>query len=315
MRHHIFWLSLSLSLVSCQNGLAINGSCQIPLADPFMLYYNGQYYAYGTAGNGFRPYCSTDMVHWTRSENLCLDPADSYGDHGFWAPEVYYFKSTGKFHMYYTSEEHICAAVSDSPLGPFRQEKKVPLIKDKAIDPTVFFDESGKLYIFFVRFTDGNVIWSAELAEDGLSIREDTLKECLKADEPWELKLGKVTEGPSVIRHGDRYYLLYSANDYRSKDYAVGYATSDRPDGPWIKSADNPILHSSALENIILYGTGHGAPFIDADGGLHYIFHAHASETSVQPRSSYITDLFFDVDGRLIIGKYVLFPKLAPSNL
>jgi len=276
--------------------------CQLPLADPFVLCYDDCYYAYGTAENGFRPYYSTDLKHWTRAETLCLDPSDSYGDHGFWAPEVYFFKSTGKFHMYYTAEEHICVAVSDSPTGPFVQKEKQSLREEKGIDPSVFFDDSGKAYLYFVRFTDGNVIWSAELSEDGMQIKENTLKECLKADSMWELYLGKVTEGPSVIKHGGKYYLIYSANDFRSKDYAVGYATSDSPEGPWKKYQGNPILHYSSIKDINLRGTGHGAPFIDTDGRYHYIFHAHASETVVSPRSSYITDMYFDEQGRLHMG-------------
>jgi len=281
--------------------------CQVSLADPFVFPHGGRYYAYGTGEKGFRPYVSDDMKEWVRSEKLCLDPEDSYGSKGFWAPEVYYFKSTGKFHMYYTAEEHICVAVSDSPLGPFVQQEKRPMREEKGIDPSIYFDDSGRMFIYFVRFTDGNVIWSAELSPDGLSIKENTLKQCLKADSPWELKLGKVTEGPSVIKHGGIYYLLYSANDFRSKDYAVGYATSDQPDGPWKKYEGNPVLHSSFLKNVKLSGTGHGAPFIDVNGDLHYIFHAHASDTKVSPRSSYVTDLFFDAQGNLHIGDTVFF--------
>jgi len=307
MRLNIFLLGLlAWNNLSCQTHQEATGLCGIPIADPFVLYDHGRYYAYGTAEKGFRPYCSEDLKHWTRAAELCLKPEDSYGDHGFWAPETYYFSSTGKYYMYYTSEEHICVAVSDSPLGPFVQENKEPILAEKCIDPSVFVDDSGKAYIFFVRFTDGNVIWSAELSEDRLKIKENTLKECLKADTPWELRLGKVTEGPSVIRHKNKYYLLYSANDYRSKDYAVGYATSDSPSGPWIKYEGNPVLHSSLLKNATLFGTGHGAPFVDAEGGYRYIFHAHASESSVQPRSSYVTDLSFDKKGRLHIGDSVL---------
>jgi len=306
-RFIIYSFCFVIVFLSCQLSLAETKVCRIPLADPFVLFHEGRYYAYGTSEKGFRPYVSTDMKTWTRSEALCLDPEDSFGDHGFWAPEVYYFESTGKFHMYYTSEEHICVAVSDSPLGPFVQQEKKPLREEKGIDPSIFFDGSGRVFIFFVRFTDGNVIWSAELSEDGMTVKENTLKECLKADSPWELKLGKVTEGPSVIKHKGKYYLIYSANDFRSRDYAVGYAMSDSPDGPWVKYGGNPVLHSSFLKNISLYGTGHGAPFKDAKGKYHYIFHAHASGTRVSPRSSYVTGLFFDRQGVLHIGDSVIF--------
>ena len=44
------------------------------------------------------------------------------------------------------------------------------------------------------------------------------------------------------MKKGDTYYLIYSANHYESKDYAVGYATASSPKGPWTKYSGNPIL-------------------------------------------------------------------------
>ena len=35
---------------------------------------------------------------------------------------------------------------------------------------------------------------------------------------------------------------MYSANFYASEDYALGYAVSESPMGPFVKSETNPIL-------------------------------------------------------------------------
>ena len=197
-------------------------SSTLPLADPYILVYDSLYYIYGTnVGTGFDVYFSKDLEHWQRASSLALDHTDSYGESMFWAPEVYYVESEQKFYMYYSTEEHICVATSDSPLGPFKQEVKQPIREEKGIDTSVFFDDDGKAYLYFVRFTDGNVIWCAELEDNLTKIKEETLTQCLVAEEDWELVWPKVVEGPSVFKEGDTYYLIYSANGYMSQDYAV----------------------------------------------------------------------------------------------
>lgn len=263
-------------------------SATLPLADPYILVHDGMYYLYGTGvGNGFDVYLSKDLKLWERASDLALSHTDSYGETNFWAPEVYYVAKEKKFYMYYSAEEHICVATADSPLGPFRQDRQKPLREEKSIDTSVFFDDDGKAYLYFVRFTDGNVIWCAELEENLKGIKEETLTQCFKAEEPWELILPKVVEGPSVFKQDGVYYLVYSANAYTSPDYAVGFATSDSPLGPWKKYPGNPVLRRYGG----LVGVGHGAPFFDRDGKMRYVFHAHRSASEIHPRHSLVVDM------------------------
>jgi len=278
------------------------------VADPYILFYNDTYYAYGTSrADGFEVYSSKDMKSWERSPRLALSKEDSYGDKWFWAPEVYYVEEDKKFYMFYSVEEHVCVATSDSPLGPFVQDEKKPIREEKGIDTSVFFDEDGKAYLYFVRFTNGNVIWCAELKDNLKEIKEETLTQCVEATEPWELVFGKVVEGPSIVKQGGLYYMFYSANDFRSQDYAVGYATSDSPFGPWRKSEKNPLLHK--VEELV--GTGHGAPFLDRSGGYRYIFHAHKSRTEVNQRNSYIIDMSLAGKERVSIGGGLIRPEVV----
>ena len=259
-----------------------------------------------SVGNGFEVYTSDDLETWKRSSALALSEKDSYGDHNFWAPEVYYVEKEKKFYIFYSAEEHICVATSDSPYGPFVQDEQKPIREEGSIDTSVFFDDDGKAYLYFVRFNDGNVIWVAELNDDLKSIKEETLTQCFAAEEPWELILPKVVEGPSVIKLDGTYYLMYSGNGYTSQDYAVGYATSDSPFGPWKKYENNPILHKYKG----LMGVGHGAPFVDKEGKMRYVFHAHKSNTEIHPRDAYFVDMSVDngvitLDGNLIRPRVV----------
>lgn len=68
---------------------------KVPLADPFILLYDGVYYAYGTgAGSGIEVWTSRDLSTWERAkgnarDGLALHRTDVWGEKWFWAPEVY----------------------------------------------------------------------------------------------------------------------------------------------------------------------------------------------------------------------------------
>ena len=76
----------------------------LTLADPFVLSHGGKYYAYGTwSGNGIAVAVSGDLHTWKlgggrAAEGLAMHKDDSYGEHSFWAPEVY--ERDGKFIMF-----------------------------------------------------------------------------------------------------------------------------------------------------------------------------------------------------------------------
>ena len=283
----------------------------LPIADPHVLYHNGKYYAYGTRINGFEVYISEDLEHWRRNESLALPPENSWGTRWFWAPEVYYIASKNRFFMFYSVDEHICVASATRPEGPFVQDERRPIVpNEKGIDTSLFIDDDGTPYLYYVRFTDGNVIWVAEMNDDLKSIKSETLTRCITASEPWERIQGKVAEGPSILKRGNTYYLIYSANHFESKDYAVGYATSNSPMGPWIKYSGNPILRRDKPAASGLTGTGHGTPFMTADGSYKYIYHAHGSNISVGPRTSYINDLNFSEDKVITITGKPIRPKV-----
>lgn len=161
---------------------------KLPIADPFVLYHEGKYYAYGTRVNGFEVYISDDLKHWKRNETKALSPENSWGARWYWAPEVYYVKSKNLFYMFYSVDEHICAAISTSPEGPFVQREKKPIVADeKGIDTSLFIDDDGTPYLYYVRFTDGNVIWVAEMNDDLTSIKKETLTKCISVTDEWEI--------------------------------------------------------------------------------------------------------------------------------
>lgn len=304
-------LMLILGISSCNNVVkekVISLNNPIHYGDPFIMLYDTTYYAYGTnAKNGIEVYTSNDLINWKISPNLALSKENSWADRWFWAPEVYYIKEKDKFFMYYSADEHICVATSDSPLGPFVQEEKQPMIADeKCIDSSLFIDEDGKPYLYFDRFNDGLNIWVVELEDDLKTIRKSTLTKCIHVSQSWEEVWPRVNEGAFVTKHKGTYYMTYSANSYESPFYGIGYATANSPMGPWTKYDKNPILQKPDT----LVGVGHGSIFKDREGKLRITFHAHNNKEKVHPRLMYIADVQFtndDVPG-MQITKNILRP-------
>ncbi len=296
--------------------LAEDSKSQVPLADPYILLDGDTYYAYGTHdGDGIRCYTSTDLRTW-KDEGQALNKANTTEDKWFWAPEVYHIK--GKYIMYFSANEHLFAATSDSPKGPFKQVgsyQMESLINDeKCIDSHIFIDEDSTAYIFFVRFNDGNCIWQARLSDDFITPVAGTLRKCFAVSQDWENKMGRVCEGPNVVKHNHRYYLTYSGNDYQSQDYAVGYATTvSLESNAWAKYTANPILR----RRDDLVGTGHHSLFYDKDGLLRIVFHAHNSTAKVHPRLMYIGTMSFQDNNLVMLKDPIIRPTLsdaAPSN-
>lgn len=93
---------------------------------------------------------------------------------------------------------------------------------------------------------------------------------------------------------------MYSANFYAGPDYAIGYAVSDNPMGPFTKSENNPVL-SSDVENEIS-GPGHNSVTVGLDDEtLYAVYHIHTyPEHPSGDRRPAIDRLYFE-DGELKI--------------
>ena len=119
-----------------------------------------------------------------------------------------------------------------------------------------------------------------------------------KKDRRWE-------EGSTTLRWTDgRYYLTYSANNWETPEYGVGYAVADRPLGPWHKAPGNPILSQNA--RIGMYSTGHGDLEASPDGRQLFYVH-HGRPTPKTPERRLYTERMRFLDHRLaVFGKPAL---------
>src|SRR4051794_25769066 len=117
----------------------------------------------------------------------------------------------------------------------------------------------------------------AKQAWENADVNDYALPGGEKKDRRWE-------EGSTTWRHSNGlYYLTYSANNWETPQYGVGYAVADNPLGPFRKSPTNPVLSQNA--SIGMYSTGHGAIATSPDGReLYYVHHGRPSPPEPQRR-------------------------------
>jgi beta-xylosidase len=211
----------------------------------------------------------------------------------------------------------IGVAVSDKPTGPFVDLAPKPLFDPgyPTIDANVFFDSNGKAYLYYSRAAYKHPIESEiavqarksgkykEIEESwvyGVELKPDfsgvigkpvlVLRPPLKVNDKqaaWEslsVTSGEVnrrwTEGSVTFKKDGIYYIMYSANHFGGEHYAVGYATSSSPLGPFKKSEDNPILHKNTNNGGIVSGTGHNSIIYSPDGKeMFCVYHGRTTAT------------------------------------
>lgn len=229
----------------------------------------------------------------------------------------------------------IGVAVSDSPAGPFMEMMDRPIFDPgyPIIDANLHF-ENGKVYLYYSRCCYKNPVesevadwakkqgWFDEIEESwiyGVEMKPDfsdiigepklLLRPPVKMDDKqaeWESRSvtskevnRRWTEGSFIFKKGDTYYMMYSANYFGGKNYAVGYATSKDPLGPFEKADSNPILEKNVEKGGIVTGTGHNMMF-EHDGQMYTVYHGRTEATGDE-RVVFIDKMEVTPDGKLVV--------------
>lgn len=231
----------------------------------------------------------------------------------------------------------IGVAVADKPTGPFKDMHDRPVFDPgyPIIDANVLYDDaSGKTYLYYSRCCYKHAVdsevsawakeqgWYDEIEESwiyGVELKPDLsgvigepvalLSPPKTMDDPqaeWENRSvtshevnRRWTEGSYIVKHGEVYYMLYSANFFGGKNYAVGYATSKDPLGPFVKAANNPVLQKNTEQGGIVTGTGH-CMLIDIRGRLYCVYHGRTENTGDE-RVVFMDPAEILPDGKLVV--------------
>lgn len=229
----------------------------------------------------------------------------------------------------------IGVAVADKPTGPFKELSNKPLFDPgyPVIDADVL-EYNGKSYLYYSRCCYKNPVQSEvadwarkinlfqEIEESwvyGVEISNDFThiigQPVLLLQPPktmsdkqceWESRSvteGEVnrrwTEGSFAFANNNKIYMMYSANYFGGKNYAVGYATSDHPLGPFTKAENNPVLQKNTSQGGIVTGTGHNSVIRSKNGKQMYcVYHGRTTKTG-NARVVFIDKMNIDGNGLL----------------
>ncbi len=269
----------------------LNGNQITGIGDPFLFTHEGKYYMTSTeTGTSYRLYASEDLRSWYRLTDIFYSSStDGWVRGSLWQPEIVVGED-GKFYLYYCGTNdagslRIGVAVADRLTGPYVDCFNAPLfdLGYANIDPHLFIDEDGRMYLYYSRDCSENVVDGHHVSQIYVVEMEDYthLKEgaehiqLLTPEQNWELLNNaeyQWNEGPDMLKHNGIYYLFYSGGFYGNSSYSLGYATSESPLGPFVKYEGNPIMRST--ENAS--GTGNNSFFHTLDGKeLFNAYHTH----------------------------------------
>ncbi|MDQ3010970.1 MAG: glycoside hydrolase family 43 protein, partial [Acidobacteriota bacterium] len=274
-----------------------------PFADPFVLEYCGEYWAYSTDfwpdGRCFGILHSRDLVHWTKVGGA-MEPLPG-GHTCYWAPEVSY--DNGRLLMYYSvgNEERmqIRVAVATHPAGPFVDSGRQLTTEEFAIDPHVFVDDDGAKYLFYATdFLTHTHIGTGTVMDrmlDWFTLAGDA-RPATRARYDWQVydqqraSKGGVrwhtVEGPCVLKHKGRYYQMFSGGNWQNLSYGVSYAFTNNLNttDEWQQVSDGasvlPILRTLPGKVI---GPGHNSAVRGPDNQQWFcVYHRWADDGSAR---------------------------------
>ncbi|MDD4077726.1 MAG: glycoside hydrolase family 43 protein [Bacilli bacterium] len=256
-----------------------------------------KYYMTGTYnGSSLYIWSSDDLTTWDSGNEIINYTQVQWAaktNPGMWGAEIH--KKGDTYYLYYSAWKNdvdsprIGVATANTVTGPYT-DKGEPLFDFgfSTIDNHLFVDSDNTPYFVFVRDALDNVvngvheshIYIVKVNDDWMSTEEfDNAVLLLKPDQSWEMVSGgndwKWVEGPWIHKHEDKYYLFYSANKFSEVAYAIGYAVSASPMGPYVKNNDNPLIYSMAEE---LTGPGNNSFFYSKDHKeLFTAYHMHTN--------------------------------------
>lgn len=241
MKMERFFLALCLSGLLSGHVRAQNISNPVikGVADAGCVKYAGKYYlgGVGTDGDFF---VSRDLVDWDNRIHVFDFENDWTRGTGaknnqIHANDISY--SGGLFHLLFSANYwgddrhivHITHATSPHIEGPYHEVREDQWYENR-IDPQVFQDEDGRLYLYMVKFTDGNAIWGRPLHPD-FNFADEAVHHFSSQPGTWETLDNRVAEGPFVIKYRGRYYMMYNANHTAPEygNYHLGVCEASSP--------------------------------------------------------------------------------------
>ncbi len=327
---------------------------------------DGSYYIFGSHMAVAR---TSDLMNWeqlndkvknntTIIPNVLTEFADAFAwsrSDTFWAPDVILLQD-GKYHMYYCNcqgdspQSCIGMAVSDSVAGPYVNQGLFlysgdgsyemngfkgfynPTQDPNAVDPCVFYDADGRLWMMYGSYSGGIFIKEMDPVT-GMPLEMDGYGKKILGGNHLRIEAPYVTYNPDT----GYYYMFLSFGGLDSDGgYNVRVCRAEAPDGPYYDSmgqdmidCKGPFGSTFSDATAANYGTklmgcykflwekgelgedrdgylspGHNSILHDEESGKYFIIYHTRFEGRGEAHEVRVHQMFFNADGWPVIAPY-----------
>jgi arabinan endo-1,5-alpha-L-arabinosidase len=300
------WIVLPLEESASRGVVARDPSDIVKCNDEYWVFYTGR---------GVRSYHSRDLVHWERGPSVFKTPPEWIADivpknrnMSYWAPDI--IKLGDRYLLYYsvssfgkmTSAIGLASNPTLDPNDPayhWTDEGYVVRTQEgdgyNAIDPAVFHDSDGSLWLTFGSYWTGIKL---------IQLDPKTGKRIAPDSKMISLAYNKSIEASYLCKHDDYYYLFVnwgSCCQGTNSTYNIRIGRSKKLAGPYLDKDGKNMLDSGgslflARTNGPLFGPGHAGIF-QADGKTLLTSHFEGDVRMHGRATLAIMPLHWDKDG------------------
>lgn len=300
-------------------------------ADPWMTYYQGNYYLMTTPYTG--PITMRRAATIAGLKNAAAVPV--YNDfpvgrnRSVWAPEFHFLNGPNgwRWYIYYSAGNgniesqrvHVAESAGTDPMGPYTYKGMVFGANDWwGIDGSVV-TIGGRLYFLWsgvpAQWTGNDPrIYMVAMSNPWTVTGARTQISTPQFD--WETQGAPMNEGPVALQHGGDTFITYSASACQGPDYKLGLleltGTNPLSASAWTKRPE-PVFERNDAAGV--YGPGHNGFFTSPDGTENWIvYHANTSPSQGcgGTRTTRIQEFTWNADGTPNFGKPVSVGTVLP---
>ena len=259
-------------------------------ADPWVMQHtDGYYYGTCTGGSSISIWRSKDLLELFRGKpkTIWRAPKSGWNTRDIWAPEIHYLD--GAFYIYYAatnasspSQDRRMGVLKCSGPDPFNDpwtdlgKLTMPDGDTWAIDGTVLQQNGKRYFIWSGQPPTGKKMQALYIMPMSSPVKLTGKRlEISRPAYDWEHEANHyINEGPEILKHGNKTFVIYSACLFATRYYKLGMLVCDSDADPmdvksWKKSKIPLFKEGNGL-----YGPGHCSFATDAAGHDWIIYHA-----------------------------------------
>ena len=299
-----FILLLSVCAFSQKKEITFTNPLLPSGADPWSIYHGGFYYYTHTLGDSIVIWKTKDLALLQSAEHktIFIPPPNTFYSKELWAPEIHFINN--KWYVYFAGDDgnnnnhrlYVLENESADPLsGNWNFKGKVSDPSDKwAIDGSVFTfrknlymvwsgwegDKNGQQDIYIAKMKNPWTIDGERVRISSAVYDWERHGDLNDANNPPHVN---VNEGPQILKHKKKFYLIYSASGCWTENYSLGMLTFTGKknlldSSLWLKSPQ-PVFDQSPENGV--YAPGHNSFFKSPDGKEDWILY-HANSAPAQ---------------------------------